>query len=130
MHDVYLVEELLDIKRGIYMSFGTRKFFKRYIAFLIALLLFMGNSLSMSANVTINRVDFKYDDSLPYRSYMVARMNCYGYAIHVYCFRQAYKQFPGEFCNKGEPHYSLYNSYLKSFYEWKNLYHFVHDRII
>jgi hypothetical protein len=37
-----------------------------------------------AAAVTVNRTNSVYSDTNPYRSYMQYKMNCYGYATHLY----------------------------------------------
>lgn len=85
-----------------------------------------------SAAVTVNRTNSAYSDTSPYRSNMLYKMNCYGYATHLYypdgSSGAPYKQQPGEFAYNTEPFSSLMNSYLNAMTVWNNMYYFVHDR--
>ena len=52
--------------------------------------------------VTINKTYSLYDQTDPYATKMRYKMNCYGYAVHVYCNnfpdgQGGYRQYPGEF---------------------------------
>lgn len=57
------------------------------------------------APVTTDRLYSTYSQTAVYRDYMKTRMNCYGYALHVYAsttdLYASYKQQPGEFANDG-----------------------------
>lgn len=58
--------------------------------------------LLSSSFVVINRVDTAYSQTAPYRTLLQSRMNCYGYALHVYSRDIAsYLQQPGEFARDG-----------------------------
>lgn len=68
--------------------------------------------------VYTDRVASTYSQTAPYRDYMEKKMNCYGYALHIYSLTGTgsapYKQTPGEF--SGE---QLYPSLLHEV--WGNL---------
>lgn len=88
----------------------------------------------VSAAVVVNRTNSVYSDTSPYRDYMRYKMNCYGYATHLYypggsSIYNAYKQQPGEFADNTEPYGNLYQSYYYARTLWNNLYYFVVDRM-
>lgn len=58
------------------------------------------------APVGVDQSYSTYTQTIAYREYMTSRMNCYGYAIHVYSlqmdpYNSSYKQQPGEFAANG-----------------------------
>lgn len=102
---------------------------KKTIFLLLVLLMFV-SSIPVHAAVVLNRTSSTFSATSSYRSYMTDKMNCYGYAIHVYYPGGGkYKQQPGEFTNNTEAFSSLMNSYYNAANSWNNLYAFVKDRI-
>lgn len=71
----------------------------------------------VSAAVVVNRTNSVYSDTSPYRDYMRYKMNCYGYATHLYypggSEYDPYKQQPGEFASNTETFLDLdYRQFL------------------
>lgn len=104
-----------------------RRTSKVFIAILVVCLL-LSTSVAWAA-VTVNRASSTYSDTSPYRSYMQYRMNCYGYASHLYYPFAEYEQQPGEFFYNDEEYQDLIQSYWWAFTYWDNLYYFVKDRV-
>ncbi|MDR0492722.1 MAG: hypothetical protein LBH74_03675 [Nitrososphaerota archaeon] len=108
----------------------------KYVA-IFAVFLALSISLTLlpsaSAAITIDRAASTYSDTAPYRSYMQYKMNCYGYAVHIYypggSSYAPYKQQPGEFDRNTEPYSDLMQSYEYAMTYWNNLYYFVADRM-
>ena len=117
---------------GCFFTRQNRKLF-RYSSMVFAaslvVCMLLGTTVAYAA-VTVNRTSSTYSDTSPYRSYMQNKMNCYGYAIHVYYpSGSSYKQQPGEFAYNEEEFQSLMQSYYWAMTYWNNMYYFVKDRV-
>ncbi len=104
-------------------------FIKKIVVIYVTLSICLILLPTASAVITVNRTNSTYSDTSPYRSYMQYKMNCYGYASHLYYPDGSYMQQPGEFAYNTETYSSLCDSYWNAFTVWNNLYYFVHDRI-
>lgn len=107
---------------------------KRVVKAIISFALIISSAVSVYAN---NRHDLIYSPSKFNNSWLIDRVNCYGYSLQVYNrgaqdwngYYYDYKQQPGEFYNNTETFNNLMNSYYYSFNYWYNQYNFIKDRI-
>jgi hypothetical protein len=106
---------------------------KTVTAILLTLTILLTLPSTAFAEVLVNRADSFYSDTLPYRRYMQYKMNCYGYASHIYypdgTADAPYKQQPGEFAYNTETYANLRQSYLYAMTYWNNLHDFITDKI-
>ena len=70
----------------------------------------------MRAPVVIDRVYLTYASTSPYRTALQYKMNCYGYALHVFAQNSGsqnapYKQQPGEFARDNQTFQNLEDDY-------------------
>ena len=55
--------------------------------------------IAYTAPISINRVESTFSSAYLYRTELEGKMNCYAYALHVYCVQSAYSLEPGSFAN-------------------------------
>jgi hypothetical protein len=71
--------------------------------------------------IIVDRVASSFSQVDEYNTYLRYRMNCYGYAIHVYASTgnssNPYKQQPGEFAQDNEPFSVLMSEYLDACFD-------------